>query len=105
MCISNSRAIRKPSLMRKLLSRYGSLIRPFQPTVVRGFSRSDDDDQTIIGAMQDVVKRNPGARSRFGDLVAATEFPDDVGWRNEFFHFSYAQIVGTGHYFSWSGKG
>ena len=25
--------------MRKLSSRYGSLIRPFQPTVVRGFSK------------------------------------------------------------------
>ena len=37
--ISNSRAIRKPSLIRKLLSKYGSLINPFQPTVVRGFSK------------------------------------------------------------------
>jgi hypothetical protein len=31
--------MRRPSLMRKLLSMYGSLIRPFQPTVVRGFSK------------------------------------------------------------------
>ena len=29
----------KPSLMRQLSSRYGSLMRPFQPTVVRGFSK------------------------------------------------------------------
>jgi hypothetical protein len=33
------RARRTPSLMRKLLSRRGSLISPFQPTVVRGFSK------------------------------------------------------------------
>jgi hypothetical protein len=31
--------MRKPSLMRKLPSRLGSLISPFQPTVVRGFSK------------------------------------------------------------------
>ena len=33
------RARRTPSLMRKLLSSPGSLISPFQPTVVRGFSK------------------------------------------------------------------
>ena len=33
------RARRMPSLMRKVLSRRGSLISPFQPTVVRGFSK------------------------------------------------------------------
>ena len=37
--ISNWRAMRKPSSMRKLSSKYGSLIKPFQPTVVRGFSK------------------------------------------------------------------
>ncbi len=36
---SRPRARRRPSLMRKLPSRPGSLIRPFQPTVVRGFSK------------------------------------------------------------------
>ena len=36
---SSLRANRTPSLMRKLLSRPGSLISPFQPTVVRGFSK------------------------------------------------------------------
>lgn len=36
---SRPRARRSPSLMRKLLSRRGSLISPFQPTVVRGFSK------------------------------------------------------------------
>ena len=39
MRTSRSRAMRRPSLMRKLPLRYGSLIRPFQPTVVRGFSK------------------------------------------------------------------
>ncbi len=39
MASSNSRARRKPSLMRKLPSRRGSLMKPFQPTVVRGFSK------------------------------------------------------------------
>src|SRR5471030_2498819 len=39
MSRSSSRAMRRPSLMRKLLSIYGSLIMPFQPTVVRGFSK------------------------------------------------------------------
>jgi hypothetical protein len=39
MRTSRSRAIRNPSLMRKLPFMYGSLIRPFQPTVVRGFSK------------------------------------------------------------------
>ena len=33
------RASRRPLLMWKLPSRSGSLIRPFQPTVVRGFSK------------------------------------------------------------------
>ena len=33
------RARRRPSLMRKEPSMRGSLIRPFQPTVVRGFSK------------------------------------------------------------------
>ena len=33
------RAMRRPSLMLKVLSRYGSLMSPFQPTVVRGFSK------------------------------------------------------------------
>jgi hypothetical protein len=37
--MSNSRATRKPWLMRKLPSMSGSLISPFQPTVVRGFSK------------------------------------------------------------------
>ena len=37
--ISRRRARRRPSLMAKLPSRCGSLIRPFQPTVVRGFSK------------------------------------------------------------------
>ena len=36
---SSLRARRTPSLMRKLLSSPGSLISPFQPTVVRGFSK------------------------------------------------------------------
>ena len=37
---SNSRrAWRTPSLIRKLLSSRGSLISPFQPIVVRGFSK------------------------------------------------------------------
>ena len=36
---SNLRAIRRPSLIWKLLSICGSLISPFQPTVVRGFSK------------------------------------------------------------------
>ena len=31
--------MRMPSLMLKLPSSLGSLIRPFQPTVVRGFSK------------------------------------------------------------------
>jgi hypothetical protein len=39
MSISNSRAMRSPSLIRQLSSRYGSLISPFHPTVVRGFSK------------------------------------------------------------------
>jgi hypothetical protein len=33
------RATRRPRLMLKLPSRSGSLMRPFQPTVVRGFSK------------------------------------------------------------------
>ncbi len=36
---SSCRARRSPSLMAKLPSRCGSLISPFQPTVVRGFSK------------------------------------------------------------------
>ena len=36
---SSLRAIRRPSLIWKLLSICGSLISPFQPTVVRGFSK------------------------------------------------------------------
>src|SRR5437879_2884889 len=36
---SSSRASRSPWLIRKLPSRSGSLIRPFHPTVVRGFSK------------------------------------------------------------------
>ena len=39
MSDSSRRAISSPSLMRKLLSIVGSLIRPFQPIVVRGFSK------------------------------------------------------------------
>lgn len=39
MFTSSSRAVRRPSLILKLPSMYGSLIRPFQPTVVRGFSK------------------------------------------------------------------
>ena len=39
MSIRSWRAIRRPSLMRRLSSRYGSLINPFHPTVVRGFSK------------------------------------------------------------------
>jgi len=39
MRTSRSRAMRSPSLMRKLPFMYGSLISPFQPTVVRGFSK------------------------------------------------------------------
>ena len=39
MSSSSPRASRRPSLMWKLPSRSGSLIRPFQPTVVRGFSK------------------------------------------------------------------
>ena len=39
MSISSWRAIRRPSLMRQLSSSQGSLISPFQPTVVRGFSK------------------------------------------------------------------
>ena len=31
--------MRRPSLIRKLPLRYGSLMSPFQPTVVRGFSK------------------------------------------------------------------
>ena len=37
MSSSSLRAMRNPSLMRKLLSIWGSLMSPFQPTVVRGF--------------------------------------------------------------------
>ena len=33
------RAMRKPSSMRKVSSRYGSLIKPFQPSTERGFSK------------------------------------------------------------------
>ncbi len=36
---SRRRAWRRPSLIEKEPSRFGSLIRPFQPTVVRGFSK------------------------------------------------------------------
>ena len=36
---SRPRARRSPSLITKLPSRWGSLMRPFQPTVVRGFSK------------------------------------------------------------------
>ena len=36
---SRRRPMRSPSLMAKLSSRCGSLISPFQPTVVRGFSK------------------------------------------------------------------
>ncbi|MCY1244179.1 hypothetical protein D9M72_572380 [compost metagenome] len=39
MFSSSSRAVRRPSLILKLPSMCGSLIRPFQPTVVRGFSK------------------------------------------------------------------
>ncbi|CFN68683.1 Uncharacterised protein [Bordetella pertussis] len=39
MSSSSSRATRTPLLISKLPSRSGSLIRPFQPTVVRGFSK------------------------------------------------------------------
>ena len=39
MSSSSWRARRRPSLMRKLPSRRGSLMKPFQPTVVRGFSK------------------------------------------------------------------
>ena len=38
-CASRPRAMRKPLLMSKLPSKCGSLINPFQPTVVRGFSK------------------------------------------------------------------
>ncbi|MNT87164.1 hypothetical protein D3C72_2275430 [compost metagenome] len=39
MFSSSSRAVRRPSLILKLPSMCGSLISPFQPTVVRGFSK------------------------------------------------------------------
>ena len=39
MSSSSERAVASPSLMRKLPSMRGSLISPFQPTVVRGFSK------------------------------------------------------------------
>ena len=39
MSSSSSRATRTPLLMSKLPSSSGSLISPFQPTVVRGFSK------------------------------------------------------------------
>ena len=39
MSTSRWRARRKPLLMRKVWSRSGSLMSPFQPTVVRGFSK------------------------------------------------------------------
>ena len=39
MSSSSPRASRRPLLMWKLPSRSGSLISPFQPTVVRGFSK------------------------------------------------------------------
>ena len=39
MSASRRRASRKPSLISKLPSRRGSLMRPFQPTLVRGFSK------------------------------------------------------------------
>ena len=39
MSSSRLRAKRTPSLMRKEPSRRGSLIKPFQPIVVRGFSK------------------------------------------------------------------
>jgi hypothetical protein len=39
MSSSSRRAISRPSPTLKESSRYGSLINPFQPTVVRGFSK------------------------------------------------------------------
>ena len=36
---NNLRPMRRPSLSLKVLSMYGSLMSPFQPTVVRGFSK------------------------------------------------------------------
>jgi hypothetical protein len=39
ICSSTRRASRSPPSMSKLSSRCGSLISPFQPTVVRGFSK------------------------------------------------------------------
>ena len=38
-CSSSVRAIRRPALTSPEPSRWGSLIRPFQPVVVRGFSK------------------------------------------------------------------
>ena len=39
MCSNNSRAIRIPFSMRNESSMSGSLMSPFQPSVVRGFSK------------------------------------------------------------------
>ena len=67
---SRSRATRRPSLMRKLSSRYGSLIRPFQPTVVRGFSKYT----------RMTISRSAANRSRSGNKRRAYSTAASGSW-------------------------
>ena len=66
ICSSSSRAVRSPSLILKLLSRCGSLMRPFQPTVVRGFSK-----YTRITISSSPLKRSRSFTSRPAYSIAA----------------------------------
>ena len=70
---SSLRAMRRPSLMRKLLSMKGSLMRPFQPTVVRGFSK-----YTRITTSRSFLRRSASALRRRAYSMAAS-----VSWMEQ----------------------
>ncbi|KAG1077743.1 hypothetical protein G6F40_016981 [Rhizopus arrhizus] len=115
MSSSSSRATRTPLLMSKLPSRSGSLIKPFQPTVIgaqavahrlqalRIFdggtrvmdrTRPDHNDHAVIHAVQDAVHALTGGEYGIGRLLRARELAHHMRGRMQVLDFSNTKVGG-----------